>query len=81
MFSPLLTLLMQYGIPVIAGVLVGLVCKRYFSARLEEKIRECQIDIVKSHEIILDLEARNTQLERRLKETEGVYKKDRLFMN
>lgn len=81
MFSPLVALLMQYGTPVLAGLLIGLVCKRYFSSRLEGKIREYKIDIVKSHEIILDLEAKNYQLEKRLKEVEGVYKKDRLFMN
>ena len=81
MFSPLLDTVMPYGSPVIVGLVIGLVCKAYFAARMQTKIRGYQSDIVKSHSKILELEAKNDSLEKKLKELEGSFAKDRLFMN
>ncbi|MCW3113950.1 MAG: hypothetical protein JWR18_2346 [Segetibacter sp.] len=81
MFSPLLNIVMQYGGSVLAGIVVGLVCKAYFASQMQDKIRGYQSDIVKSHARILELEATNDRLEKRIKDLEGSFVKDRLFMN
>ncbi|GEO09426.1 hypothetical protein [Segetibacter aerophilus] len=81
MFSPLLNIVMQYAGSVVAGIAVGLICKAYFAAQMQSKIRGYQSDIVKSHSRILELDARNDKLEKRIKELEGTFVKDRLFMN
>lgn len=81
MFSPLLNIAMQYGGAVLAGIVVGLICKAYFAGQMQNKIRGYQSDIVKSHSKILELEANNDKLEKRIKELEGSFIKDRLFMN
>lgn len=82
MYSPLLNILMQYGGPVLAGIVVGLLCKAYFAGQVHNKMRGYQGDIVKSHAKILELEAKNEVLEKRLKETPGsVFKRDFIFMN
>ena len=81
MFSPLLNIVMQYGGSVLAGIIVGLICKAYFAAQMQSKIRGYQCDIVKSHARILELDARNDMLEKRIKELEGSFTKDRIFMN
>ena len=81
MFSPLLNIVMQYGGSVLAGVVVGLICKAYFAGQVHGKIKGYQSDIVKSHGKILELEAYNDKLEKRVKELEGSFVKDRLFMN
>jgi len=81
MFSPLLNIVMQYAGGVLTGIVVGLICKAYFATQMQGKIREYQGDIVKSHTKILELEAKNDRLEKRLKEIEGAFTKHRLFMN
>lgn len=81
MFSPLLNIVMQYGGSVLAGIVVGLVCKAYFIGQVQGKIKGYQSDIVKSHGKILELEAANDRLEKRIKELEGSFTKDRIFMN
>ena len=81
MFSPLLNIVMEYGGPVLAGIVVGLICKAYFASQMQNKIRGYQSDIVKSHSKILELEAYSGKLEKRVKELEGSFTKDRIFMN
>ena len=81
MFSPLLNILMQYGGAVLAGIFAGLICKAFFATQMQRKIREYQCDIVKSHSKILELDAKNGQLEKRIKELEGAFTKDKIFMN
>ncbi|MDQ6815423.1 MAG: hypothetical protein M3040_16945 [Bacteroidota bacterium] len=81
MFSPLLNIVMQYAGSVLAGIVVGLLCKAYFASQVQNKIRRYQSDIVKSHGKILELEAINGKLEKRIKELEGVFSKDQIFMN
>jgi hypothetical protein len=81
MMSPLLDIFVQYSGAVIAGLLVGLLCKAYFAGQMHNKIEEYQGDIVKSHSKILNLEGINAQLEKRVKELEGQFPKDRIYMN
>lgn len=72
---------MQYGGAVLAGIVAGLICKAYFAFQMQGKIKDYQGDIVKSHAKILELEAKNDKLEKRIKELEGSFTKDRIFMN
>ena len=81
MFSPLLNIVAQYGGAVLAGIVVGLICKAYFASQMQRKIRDYQGEIVKSHSKILELEALNYRLEKKVKDCEGVFVKDRLVMN
>lgn len=81
MFSPLLNIVLEYAGSVLAGIVVGLICKAYFAAQVQNKIKGYQSDIVKSHSKILELEAYADKLEKRLKEMEGSFTKDRIFMN
>lgn len=81
MFSPLLNVLMDYAGPVLVGIVVGLVFKAYFAAQVQKKIKGYQGEIVKSHSKILELEAQNNELEKRLKEFDRSFSKDRIFMN
>ncbi|HEX8331248.1 MAG TPA: hypothetical protein VF622_01430 [Segetibacter sp.] len=81
MISPLLDIFVQYSGAVIAGLLVGLICKAYFAHQMQSKIEEYQEDIVKSHSRILSLDSINEKLEKRVKELEGQFPKDRIFMN
>lgn len=81
MFSPLLNIVMEYAGSVLAGIAVGLICKAYFASQMHTKILGYQSDIVKSHARILELDARNDKLEKRIKELEGSFTKDRIFMN
>lgn len=81
MFSPILNIVMQYGGPMVVGIVAGLICKAYFAGQMQNKIRGYQSDIVKSHAKILELEAKNGHLEKRIKEIEGNFSKDRIFMN
>ncbi len=81
MFSPLLNIVMQYGGAVLSGIVVGLVCKAYFASQMQNKIRGYQSEIVKSHAKILELDGRNGLLEKRVKELEGSFIRDRIFMN
>jgi hypothetical protein len=81
MISPLLDIFVQYSGAVIVGLLVGLLCKAYFARQMHNKIEEYQGDIIKSHSKILSLESINEKLEKRVKELEGQFPKDRIFMN
>ena len=81
MYSPLLNIVMQYGGPVLVGIIAGLICRAYFATQMQGKIRGYQGDIIKSHSKILELEAKNDQLEKRIKELEGTFIKDKIFMN
>ena len=81
MFSPLLNIVMQYAGAVLAGIVVGLFFKAYFASQVQSKIKRYQGEIVKSHGKILELEAVNGQLEKRLKDAEGNFIKSQLQMN
>lgn len=81
MYSPLLNIAMQYGACVLAGIVAALIFKAFFSQQVQRKIRGYQADIVKSHSKILELEAKNDQLEKRLKDYERNFVKDKLLMN
>jgi hypothetical protein len=48
MISPLLEFLLQYMLPVVMGILIGLFFKMYFAARVQNKIRIYQVEIVKT---------------------------------
>ena len=72
---------MQYAGAVLAGIVVGLICKAYFAAQMQTKIRGYQSDIVKSHSKILELEAKNGHLEKLLKDVDKTFTRDQLFMN
>lgn len=81
MFSPILNVLMQYGGAVLLGIVVGLICKAYFASYYHKKIFEYEGDILKSHAKILELEARNDKLEKKVRESQKIYTKDFIFMN
>ncbi len=81
MFSPILNIVMQYGGAVLVGILVGLFFKAYFASQVQTKIKRYQCEIVKSHGKILELEATNDKLEKRVKDVEHNFVKDRLVMN
>lgn len=81
MFSPLLDTVLQYGGALLAGIVAGLVCKAYYSSQIRGKIKGYQMDIVKSHSKILELEAKNEELEKRMKQVECSFIKDKIFMN
>ena len=81
MFSPLLNIVSQYAGAVIAGVLVALIFKAYFAAKVHKKIRGYQGEIVKSHSKILELEAINYRLEIKLRDGEKVYSNHKMVMN
>lgn len=81
MYSPIFNQLMQYGGAVLLGVVTGLICKAYFAAHFHKKIHEYEVDILNSHAKILELEARNEKLEKKVKENQKVFTKDFIFMN
>lgn len=81
MFSPLLNIVMQYGGAFLVGIVTGLLSKAYFASQMQRKIKGYQMEIVKSHSKILELEAKNDQLEKRFLEVEVTFSKDHLFMN
>jgi len=81
MYSPLLSIISQYAGAVLVGVIVGLVCKAYFASQMQRKIREYQGEIIKSHSKILELEAVNYRLEKKVKDAESNFSEPRLVMN
>ena len=81
MFSPILNIVMQYAGAVLAGIVVSLIFKSYFASQLQSKIKRYQGEIVKSHAKILELEAQNGVLEKRVKEVEGSFINQKLLMN
>ncbi len=81
MIYPLLEIFVQYSGAVVIGILVGLVFKAWFARQMHGKIQNYQGEIVKSHSKILRLEAENDTLAKRIKELEGKFVKNRIFMN
>lgn len=81
MSSSLLNLLVLYGGAALIGIVVGFLFKAYFASQMHSRIRDYQSDIFKSHSKILELEEANYKLETRLKEVEGIFSKDKIFMN
>ena len=81
MISPLLEIFVQYSGAVVVGILVGLIFKAWFARQMHGKIKNYQGEIVKSHSKILRLEAENDSLAKRVKDLEGKFIKDRIFMN
>jgi hypothetical protein len=81
MYSPLLNIVSQYAGAVLVGILVGLVCKVYFASQMQRKIKDYQGEIVKSHSKILELEAVNYRLEKKVKEVETHHTNQRMAMN
>ncbi len=81
MFSPLLDNVMQYGIPVLAGIVAGFLCRAFFAHQMQGKIKDYQYNMVKSHAKILELEAKNDRLEKLLKNAELSFSQDKIFMN
>jgi hypothetical protein len=81
MFSPLLNILFEYGGAVLAGIVAGLLTKVFFASQTHKKIKGYQGEIVKSHAKILELEASNGKLEKRLKEVEKAFSKEQLIYN
>jgi septal ring factor EnvC (AmiA/AmiB activator) len=81
MISPLLDIFFQYGGAVVAGIIVGLLCKVFFARQMQGKIREYQSEIVKSHSKILSLQAEGDQLQRKIKDLETKLQRERLVLN
>jgi hypothetical protein len=81
MSSTLYNLILENAIPVSTGIIFALIFKAFFSKDRQREIREYQIDIVKSRSKILQLQARNEELEKLLNEREPSFIKDRLFLN
>lgn len=81
MSSPLLNMMLQFSGAAIVGIFAGLISKTYFASRFQNKLKGYQKDIVKSHAKILELEAKNDRLQKRLKDLEGIFSKDRISMN
>lgn len=80
MFFPLLSV-MNFPVEIISGIVAGLLCKAYFATRMKSKIKDYQNDIVNSQEKIIELEALNEKLQKRLKEMEDRFSKDNIIMN
>jgi hypothetical protein len=72
---------MQYFAPVLSGVIAGFICKAYFAAKMQNKIKDCQNDLMKSQEKVFELQTLNDNLENRLRELERYFSKDSISMN
>ncbi|MDB5192618.1 MAG: hypothetical protein JWQ96_2181 [Segetibacter sp.] len=81
MISLLLSSAIQYGGAMLVGIIVGLLFKSFFASQVQKKIRGYQGDIIRSHARILELEALNDRLEKRLQGAETTFKNDLLVMN
>jgi hypothetical protein len=81
MVSPLLDIVVQYGGAVVAGIVVGLLAKAFFAHQMQNKIKEYQSEIVKSHSRILVLDGQIEKLEKKVKELERHFSKERLMLN
>lgn len=73
--------IIDFPIEVLSGVIAGLICKAYFVTKMKSKLKNYQDDIIKSQERILELEDLNDKLEKRLKDLEGQFSKDRISLN
>ena len=81
MTSNLLNTMMHYAGGVLAGIVVGLMYKSYLTNQVKAKINNYKRDIVKSHNKIIKLEARNRHLKKRLEKFETPFSVDKLFLN
>jgi hypothetical protein len=81
MFSSFIDLAIQYAIPVSAGIVLTLGFQALFSSGIHRRIRQYQIDLVKSRSEILELQAKNEELKKSLNDREWSPIKDRLFLN
>lgn len=81
MAAPLLNIMVQYSGPVFSGIVAGLMCRAYYAAQMKNKLKDHQKDFLKSQERIIELEALNERLEKRLKEMESYFSKDHIIMN
>ncbi len=81
MISPLLEIFVQYSGAIVVGIIVALVCKAYLAYQMQGKIQGYQGEIVKSHSRILRLESENDTLKKQLKDLQGRFSKDHIFMN
>jgi len=76
-----LNILIQYYGPVFFGIAAAVICKAYFAAKLKNKIKDYENDLMKSREKVFELEILNKNLQERLKEMEGYFSKDKIIMN
>ncbi len=81
MYSPLLNIVFQYAGSVLAGILVAVLLKAYFASKMHRKIKDYQGEIVKNHARILELEALNYRLEKKLSDGEKRFSKEAMMMN
>ncbi len=81
MLSSLLNVILQFGGAAVVIIFTGLISRNYFASQFHNKLKGYQKDIVKSHAKILELEAKNSRLLNRLKDLEGIFSKDRFYMN
>lgn len=80
MLFPLLNII-QFPFEIISGIIAGLICKAYFATQMKRKIKGYQNDITKSRERIIELEALNEKLIKRLQEMKDYFSKDSINMN
>lgn len=80
MFFPSLNIIIQYY-AILSGIVAGLICKAYFAVKAQNKINDCENELMKSQEKIFELKALNDQLEKRIKELESYFSKDSISMN
>lgn len=73
--------MMKFPVEIISGIVAGVLYKAYFATRMKSKIKDFQNQIIKSEERIIQLEALNEQLEKRLKEMEDCFSRDSINMN
>jgi cell division protein FtsB len=71
MSTILSTLLPIYGGAISIAVVSSIVIKIYFQSKAQQKMKEYQHQIVRSHSQILKLEAHNEKLERRIAQLEA----------
>lgn len=76
-----LNLLIQYYSPVFFGVAAAVICKAYFANKMQNKIKDYENDLMKSREKVFELEIVNKDLQKRLKEMENYFSKDKIIMN
>ncbi len=74
-------ILINYYFPVLLGIAAALICKAYFAHKMKKKIKEYENDLMKSQEKIFELEILNKNLQKRLKEMENYFSKDKIIMN
>lgn len=81
MLFPLLNILLQTYGPAVFGIAAAVLYKTYFNSYTRRKIKGYQDDILKSDAKIVELQAWNKDLSKRLKEMETYFSKDHISMN